>query len=360
MNKTVGSKSLRLLALAPLIFLLAADAAAQSSFKVVMRGLDNPRGLAFATIGNEVALYVAESGRGGSGPCTTVRGVEQCAGATGAVSRWFRGKQKRVVTGLPSYAPANGGGATGPHDISFTEDGRAYVAVGLHGPLTLRNTFGNGFGWLVRLHPNGTFSNEVDISAYEGEVNPGGGPVDSNPHGLLAGWGGRFVVEAGGNALLRLGDDGDISTLAIFPSRAQGRSTDSVTSAVAVGRDAAFYVSEITGVPFAAGAARIYRVVPGHAPEVFAEGFTAVIDIDFDRRGNLYVLELASGTGLAGPGTLTRVTRNGRRSVVATGLNRPTSVAIAPRGCHAYVSHNGTLAGTGEVVRIPLRGCAGG
>src|SRR5215210_2481994 len=244
MSKRVGSKNLlRLLALAavcsPLVFFLAADAGAQATHKIILRGLDNPRGLTFAEVGGELALYVAEAGRGGDGPCLIVRGVEQCAGTTGAVSRWFRGRQQRIATGLPSYAPAGGGGATGPHDISFDDDGRAYVVVGLHGPLTLRDTFGNDFGWLYRLHPNGTFTKKTDISAYEGEANPGGGPVDSNPHGLLAGSGGRFVVEAGGNTLLHVSGGGNISTLALFPSRAQGRSTDSVTSAVAVGRDGA-------------------------------------------------------------------------------------------------------------------------
>ena len=42
---------------------LAGSAVAQT---VVMSGLDNPRGLAFAPNG---ALYVAEAGRGGDGPC---------------------------------------------------------------------------------------------------------------------------------------------------------------------------------------------------------------------------------------------------------------------------------------------------
>lgn len=335
-------------------FSLAAPAGAQSAPTVVMSGLDNPRGLAFATIGGDVALYVAEAGKGGTNSCSTVRGVEQCAGASGAVSRFWRGRQKRIVTGLPSYAAQGGGGATGPHDVSFS-DGRGFVAIGLHGdPGSIRGAFGGGFGQLARLHPNGTWSYEVDISAYETSSNPGQGPVDSNPHGLLNGLGKGIVVDAGGNALLQVRGGEEISTLAIFPSRAQGRATDSVPSSVAAGGDGAYYVAELTGVPFAAGAARVYRIAPGRGPQVFLEGFTAIIDIAFDRKGNLYVLELASGTGLAGPGTLTRVSRNGKRTVVAMGLNRPTSVAIGP-DCDAYVSNNGTSAGTGEVLRFNVR-----
>ena len=46
-------------------------------FHVVMKELDNPRGLAF---GDDGALYVAEAGSGGSGPCTTLRGARQGRG----------------------------------------------------------------------------------------------------------------------------------------------------------------------------------------------------------------------------------------------------------------------------------------
>jgi hypothetical protein len=42
-----------------------------------MKELDNPRGLAF---GDDGALYVAEAGSGGSGPCTTLRGARQGRG----------------------------------------------------------------------------------------------------------------------------------------------------------------------------------------------------------------------------------------------------------------------------------------
>lgn len=42
------------------------QAAASPAFTVIASGLDNPRGLAF---GPEGGLYVAESGRGGPGPC---------------------------------------------------------------------------------------------------------------------------------------------------------------------------------------------------------------------------------------------------------------------------------------------------
>ena len=188
--------------------------AASPPFTVVMTGLDNPRGL---TVGKDGALYVAEAGKGGTGPCAMIRGALQCVGTTGAVSRYHRGPQERIVTGLPSYAPSTGAGATGPHDVSFA-NGRGYVTIGLGGPLPpveMRDLVGDDFGWIVRFRPNGSWSFNTDVASYEQEANPGGGPLDSNPYGLLKGAGRKIVVDAGGNSLLRVSFGRHISTIAI-------------------------------------------------------------------------------------------------------------------------------------------------
>ena len=93
---------------------------------VVMRGLNNPRGLAFGPNG---ALFVAEAGRGGSGPC-----FQNAAGGVLRTHRRDRpaadGVQDTVVSGLPSYANSNGR-AEGPNSISLLGMGGAYVTIGL-------------------------------------------------------------------------------------------------------------------------------------------------------------------------------------------------------------------------------------
>src|SRR5262249_20371315 len=155
--------------------------------------------------------------------------------------------------------------------------GNGYVTVGLGTNPTRRAELGEvgaGVAQLVRLLPDGGWENVTDLGAYEAAVNPRGGPPHSNPVGLPAGAGGRGVVDAGGNALLRVAADGGVTTLAEFPSRDDGRPTDAVPTDVVTGPDGAYYVSELTGVPFAVGAARVYRVVPGQAPEVVYTGFT--------------------------------------------------------------------------------------
>jgi len=323
----------------------------EPAVKVVMSGLDNPRGLALSPFG---ALYVAEAGRGGDGPCAIVMGREQCYGPTGAISRLWFGQQRRVVTGLPSLAAAGGAEATGPHDIALQGLFSAYVTTGL-GPVD-RAAFGEAGADLgkllqVRLFTGGLHE-VADIYAYEVAVNPGGGPIDSNPYGLLAG-NGRIVTDAGVNALLRVSRRGDVSTLATFPARPQGRPTDSVPTSVARGPDGALYVGELTGAPFAAGSANIYRVVPDQPAEVFLTGFKTVIDLAFDRHGSLFVLQHATGPlFFSGPGELIRVDPDGTRTtILREGLVRPTSLVIARSGA-IYVTNNGIAAGAGEVIRV--------
>jgi hypothetical protein len=359
--------------------LMAAGSPAAPSTQVVMTGLNNPRGLDFGPGG---WLYVAEAGTGGSSntPCLVVRGFNQCAGATGSVSRWKQGRgQQRVATGLPSYDPEiqpSPEGATGPHDISF-RGGRAWITIGLGGePSVIRGAFGQGFGRLVRMNPSGHWRFSTDISTFEQTNNPDGGPVDSNPYGLLATHRGKYVAEAGGNALLRA-RGGSVSLVATFPSRPQGRRTDSVPTEVVKGPDGALYVSELSGGPFFPDEAKIWRVREGQAPQPFLEGFTDIIDIDWSCDGrHLYVLQIASGFLMGGPPMLLKVNprTNQRTTIASAELTRPTSVLVDCRRGHGghddddddkggkrkkhhradvlYVSNKGTLPAVGEVLRL--------
>ena len=358
--------------IAPLLTVLAfalagAGAAGAATTRVVMSGLDNPRGLALGPLG---AIYVAEAGRGGAGPCFTppIRGGVMCYGPTGAISRLWFGKQTRIASGLPSYANAATGEAAGPHDIALgLLDLRFSVGWAGEGlPRSVLPGVGEQFGHLYRFPLFGGPRSVADLTAYEFAINPDRGILDSNPYGLLSELGSTLVADAGGNSLLRVRANGEISTIATFPSRTSGRSTDSVPTAVAAwprwdwdGDDfagdthgRAYYVSELTGVPFAAGAANIYRVVPGQAPTVAYTGFTTVIDLTFGPDGSLYVLEHSTGpVFFAQPGRLTKIAPNGTRSTVIDGLVRPTSVAVSRHGT-IYISHRGNAIGVGEVLQV--------
>ena len=356
--------------IAPLLTVLAlalagAGAAGAATTRVVMSGLDNPRGLALGPLGS---VYVAEAGRGGAGPCFTppIRGGVMCYGATGAISRLWFGQQTRISSGLPSYANVATGEAAGPHDLVLGP-GDLRFSVGWAGeglPRSVLPGVGEQFGHLYRFPIYGGPVSVADLTAYEFRANPDGGLPDSNPYGLLGEEGSTLVVDAGGNSLLRARDNGDISTLATFPSRTSGRPTDAVPTAVAAWprsdsddskgntRGRTYYVSELTGVPFAAGAANIYRVVPGQAPTVAYSGFTTVIDLAFGPDGSLYVLEHSTGpVFFAMPGRLLRIAPDGTRSTVISGLTRPGSVAVARNGT-IYISNRANAIGSGEVLMV--------
>ena len=315
----------------------------------VMTGLDNPRGLAF---GPEASLYVIEAGSGGP-TCATHRNQRMCFGTSGALARLRDGIQTRVAVGFPSYISPSSE-VTGAHDVAFVGLGSAYVTIGFGGDPDQRGVFGPDgtlLGTLLQVAPSGEWRPVADVAAHERLFNPAGDRVDANPYGLLAGGRSRLVSDAGANALIEVHPNGETRTVATFPSR-PARATDAVPTAVVQGPDGAYYVSELTGVPFTAGAAVVYRVVPGQAPEVYRAGFKTAIDLDFGADGSLYVLQYATGpVFFTGPGEIVRVAPDGARTVVVTGLVAPTSLVVGPDGA-LFVTNRGTSIGAGEVLRV--------
>lgn len=338
-------------------WLALAGGGAVNAQTVVMSGLDNPRGMAFAPNG---ALYVAEAGRGGSGPCAVNGpGETRCFGKTGAVSRLWQGQQTRVVEGLDSHALPDGSSASGPNDISFQGTGGAMVAIGLGGGPAFMNALGSTIGGkLLQLAASGRWRVVADVADHEFVNNPAGGPVDSNPFGVLAEPGGRLIADAGANALLRALPNGMVETVAVLPSLPNPTPVgppmiEPVPTAVARGPDGALYVGQLTGFPFVQGLAGIYRVVPGQDPVRVCTGFKAIIDLSFGPDGSLYVVENATG-GLFFPpnsGQLSRVAADCSRTPLLTGLDRPTSVAVGSDGA-VYVTNHGVTQGAGEVLRL--------
>lgn len=334
--------------------LIVASAHAEASVTVVMSGLDNPRGIAF---GPEGGLYVAEAGRGGAGPCQVSNvGEKRCYGKTGAISRLWRGKQERIISDLPSHALPDGTAASGPDDIGFVGRGSAFITIGLGGSPAYRAAFNDPMlGTLQQMSASGELRQVADLAAHELANNPDHGAIDSNPYGLLAEPNARIVADAGANALIRVAANGDTSTVAVFPSRSTGASTDAVPTSVVLGPDGAYYVGQLTGVPFTAGAANVFRVIPGAAPAVFAAGFKTIMDLAFGPDGSLYVLEHASSPVFFNPngGRVVRVAPNGQRSTVIAALHRPTSLAFGPDGA-LYVTDNGIYPQIGQVLRVEL------
>jgi hypothetical protein len=348
--------------------LFASSASAQSGPVVVASGLDSPRHLTFSSDGE---LYVAEAGRGGTAPCAPhPEFVMYCLGFTGAVTQVIdSGPDPRVVTGLPSII--NQAGQTlGPSDIAFTGSQKFVLSIGLGGSDQFRAAFGPQ-GALLGTLVTGKLKHEglslfADVLANEASANPDGTDIDSNPVGLVRDGEGYVLADAGGNAVVRASHKGSFTTVTTLPPGSAlappflglppGTQipTDAVPTSVVRGPDGAYYISQLTGFPFEAGDANIWRVVPGQAPTVYASGLTNLTDLEFGPDGSLYAVEISTLGLLTGPiGSLKKINAgSSQHQTVIGGLFAPYSVAFG-RGS-AYVSTCAVCAGGGEVIRIPL------
>ncbi|WP_235017776.1 ScyD/ScyE family protein [Thermomonospora echinospora] len=341
--------------------------------RVVAEGLNSPRGV---TVLGDGTVLVAEAGTGGRGPCTKSTGASEtrkCFGNTGSIYR-VRGKhQGRVVRNLPSISDPAGREAAGPVDVVVSGDGYL-VLSGAALNSAKRAQFGAQARRMGTLyHVGGRWHGSViaDLVEHETRLNPDGvlpptgpgkEPLHSNPWRFVAAGGDWLVTDAGANDLIRTARGGPAHTELVFPHselRARGSRApelaESVPTGIVRGPDGAYYVGELGGRK--PGAARIWRIVPGHRPQVFVSGMTSLTDLALDGRGGLVALsmgEAAGSGGAAKPGALYRIDLKTRaRSEIPTGgrLRMATGMGIGREG-EIYVANNGIGNGAGQLVRV--------
>jgi hypothetical protein len=356
------------LALAALALALPASSAARGprgeageSIRVLATGLNDPRGI-YADEGDHGdRLLVAQSG-------------------SGEITEILTRKQGDPIIGAFATLTAD----SSPSDVVGYGFNKAFVTAGV----PPESGAGDPFGGLVKVQRGGESSVVANITAYQ-ETDPDPvdqeeAPTESNPFGVALVRHGVLVTDAAGNDLLKIKKNGSIETVARFPTRTlpfpEGVpdgppagtpfESEAVPTAVAVGPDGAWYVSELRGFPFTKGASRIWRIEPGaedaecdpdakRGPcRVFADGFTSVIDLAW-ADDTLLVLELvkdgllAAEAGTAPPiGALWAAERGSKTEIAAGSLMAPGGVAVADEE-RIYVT-TGTLLGpgAGEVVRI--------
>lgn len=277
--------SARRFAILALLLMIAASVACSSepapandTGTVVLDGLTSPRGLALDEDGN---LLIAETGAGRLLKVTPDRNVSF------------------ISDSLPHSLNTGPGGAyrAGPSGISLV-DGEIFVIVGeFRGSRSAR---------LYRI---------TDESGFE-PVTPVVDPFTpfenrfSNPYDIVNApeVGGWIVSDGGGNRLLAVDRDGNITDYVVFENFETGGSetpVEMVPTGITRGPDGAVYVGSLTGFPYPRGEAVVWRVEDlngdGDAMdegevEPFVTGLTAITDVTFGPDGTLYIAEFSSDT----------------------------------------------------------------
>lgn len=331
---------------------LASPAAAAPT--VVASGLDRPRGLAF---GPDGTLYAALVGHGGPS-CDGAF----CYGGTGRVVRVASsGALTNAITGLLSArGRPDGFYSLGADGVTVARDGTLSTVisaemVGPDGvvPRQVPRSLRGQVGRVVTKRRGAKAKAGVSISAREFAHDADRGGKSSDPYAIAALGSRLFVADAGANAVLEA-RPGGARVLAVLPASG---GIESVPDAIAAGPDGALYVGEFRGGGTQrerAGKARVWRLVPGREPTVYASGLTTITGLAAAPDGTLYASEFD-------PRRITRIAPGGAaKTVVAGDLPYPAGVAVSPAGAVyaavwsvAGVGAGGDLAGhAGQIVRL--------
>lgn len=332
---------------------LAVSPAMAASVSVVADGLNNPRGI---DVGANGRVYVAEAG-------------------AGRILSIYGGRVHTYASGLPSQVvdSPDGPSVSGPTNVAVNGNGNVDVVVGA-GPQNADPQFNSAFR--VR---GGSLAADLQAfaTAHPDPNDLEGFAADSNPYGAAWLSGSRMLVtDAAANSLLLVSGH-SVQLVARFPVELTSTAAipdptippmlpaEAVPTTVTVGPDGYWYVGELKGFPFAAGASRIWRIAPwarGVACDasaataecsLYMDGFTSVTGIDFGPDGALYVVEIAKDGGLdIGPGTggLFRVANGSRTELIPGQLSAPGDVAVARDGT-VYVT-NWSVAPNGQVLAV--------
>jgi hypothetical protein len=263
----------------------------------------------------------------------------------------------------------------------------ARLVLGLPGVVDVAPVARPGRMWVVTSGPRNKrvyldtprrFVAVANLGAFERNVNPDGGIVDSNPFDLAGASGGRVIVaDAAANAIIEVTRAGDIDWIAVLPpeevSTANAKEivgcptpsdpgfeeicdlpptipAEAVSTSVEIGPDGAYYVTELKGFPAPLGESRVWRIeADAHHADcatstdctVVADGFTSIVDLAFAPDGTAYVVELDESSFFAlevGGGTGGTV--NACDTTVTpwscqpfeTGLTMPIAVTVTTAG----------------------------
>lgn len=336
-------------ALALALVLLGACGASDSGYQVVVDGLNHPRGLLLRADGT---LCVAEAGRLAVGQ-EPKPGPTSNLAATGAVTCVDpAGRRTAVVEGLPFVFYNVTGVTTGPADLVEME-GDLFLLTGEGHVDPARSILKIS---AAPVPPEVVadllaFATETAVPDFFDEID-----ILSNPYAMVSDPPDRrFLVTDGATGqIMAAGLDGRIR---IF-SQVAGHE---VLTGITWGPDG-LYVASFSQLPHADGTGAILRFDPDGSFEVAIDDVTTPIDLAFDTKGRLYVLEFVSAAESdppypAGTGRLLRFDRRddgwSQGLVLVGGLPFPTALLIDGQD-RAFVSVHGAFSApeSGLVIRF--------
>jgi hypothetical protein len=366
----------------------AAGAASQGlRLRTVVRGLDNPRGLAWLPNG---MLAVAEAGHAGS----LCLGPGECGGLTGRIIAVDSGggHRRTLATEFPSiggpFAPFGLGGLA-------VRSGRLYAIVGENPQqfgdptndcqgqpnsgacvATLRKIISEvgNFVEVRSLRANHGWRSVARVGRFDfnyvGMHPQPHTPPDGDPFGLIIRpSGGFYVVDAASNTLGSVNAQGRISVLSFVPDPPHHEPIyDAAPTCAAQAPDGSLVIGTESGT--------LLRWKHHHMTKLLVGGkIQQVVACVADAHGNVYLANLDTSVkhfiGKPFTGSVVKVTPKLKATYIARGLNYPTGMSLGPDG-HLYVTVNGlcptklslvnshnapphACPGSGEVVRLSQR-----
>jgi hypothetical protein len=264
----------------------------------LLTGLEGGSG---STVGPGGALYVTESVAGR---------ISRVDPKTGDITTFASGLPKSII------------GLGGAMDVAFIGK-TAYALVTLVGP----DVGGGDINGIYRVDGPDSFTVVADIGAFA-LSNPPNTPFDV-PTGLQYAVetyrGGFLVTDGHHNRVLRVTLDGEITELIAF---------DNIVPTGLDVKGNRVYMAEAGPVPHEPEDGKVVSFRPKWpTAREMASGASLLVDVEFGRGRNLYALSQgvfgggpAGSPALPDTGSLVKVNRNGTFTVVADGLDRPTSL----------------------------------
>lgn len=347
------------------------------TIEVVFTGLENPRGVIIGPAGE---FFVAEAGTGYDAVDPTKM--------TGKLTRFIdrngdddfsdEGETERWFSHFPTYNALQFFGTgrdevNGPGDVLLHRDGRIFLT--LDGGLDEQA--------LLEISPEGRIGRNL-----ANRSNMNGIAFDLNQERI-------YAVESTANRLIEVLLAGELREIVAFPLLDSGQqavpaglTVDPQTGEILVALFSGAAVEAGTGevIPFVPGDSKVVRVDPetGQIADEIT-GLTTAVDVEMDKAGNIFIVELASNYADALPrlfdlfdedapplhggylrfsGRVTLYPADGSSPrVLAGGLDAPTNIEIGPDGA-LYISTgqgtpdrpipgpDGATRIVGEIIRI--------